>query len=61
MASMPSLKHGNIVRVRLDPVERSEQIGERPALVISPDVINEHSRDPDRCADESKDRACVSV
>jgi len=31
------------VRVRLDPVEGSEQAGERPALVLSPDVINEHS------------------
>ena len=31
------------MRVRLDPVEGSEQGGERPALVLSPDVINEHS------------------
>jgi len=31
------------VRVRLDPTEGSEQVGERPALVISPDIINEHS------------------
>ena len=31
-----------MVRVRLDPVEGSEQAGERPALVISPDVINQH-------------------
>jgi mRNA interferase MazF len=30
------------VRVRLDPVEGSEQGGTRPALVLSPDVINEH-------------------
>lgn len=30
------------MRVRLDPVEGSEQAGTRPALVISPDVINEH-------------------
>jgi mRNA interferase MazF len=29
--------------VRLDPVEGSEQTGERPALVISPDLINQHS------------------
>ena len=43
MPSMPSPKRGDIVRVRLDPVEGSEQAGERPALVISPDVINEHS------------------
>lgn len=38
-----TLKRGDIVRVRLDPAEGSEQAGERPALVISPDVINEHS------------------
>jgi mRNA interferase MazF len=31
-----------VVRVRLDPVVGSEQAGERPALVISPDVINLH-------------------
>jgi mRNA interferase MazF len=30
------------VRVRLDPVEGSEQGGTRPALIISPDIINEH-------------------
>jgi mRNA interferase MazF len=29
--------------VRLAPVEGSEQAGERPALVISPDVINKYS------------------
>lgn len=34
---------GDIVRVRLSPVEGSEQAGERPALVLSPDIINEHS------------------
>jgi mRNA interferase MazF len=38
----PSPKRGEIVRVRLDPVEGSEQAGERPALVISPDEINDH-------------------
>lgn len=43
MRSFPSPKRGDVVRVRLDPVEGSEQAGERPALVISPDVINEHS------------------
>ena len=42
MAWKPSPKRGDIVRVRLDPVEGSEQAGERPALVVSPDVINEH-------------------
>lgn len=37
------IKRGQIVRVRLDPTEGSEQGGERPALVISPDFINIHS------------------
>ena len=37
------LRRGDVVRVRLDPVEGSEQRGLRPALVISPDVVNEHS------------------
>ncbi len=31
------------MRVRLDPIEGSEQRGERPGLVISPNEINEHS------------------
>jgi mRNA interferase MazF len=31
------------VRVRLDPTIGSEQAGERPALVISPELINRHS------------------
>ena len=34
---------GDVVRVRFDPVEGSEQAGERPAIVLSPDLINEHS------------------
>lgn len=38
-----SPRRGEVVRVRLDPVEGSEQGGERPALVISPDLVNEHS------------------
>ena len=38
-----NLSRGDIVRVRLSPVEGSEQAGERPALVLSPDVINEYS------------------
>jgi mRNA interferase MazF len=29
--------------VRLSPVEGSEQSGERPALVLSPDIINQYS------------------
>jgi mRNA interferase MazF len=37
------IRRGDVVRVRFDPVEGSEQGGERPALVISPDLINEHS------------------
>ncbi|MEN6371272.1 MAG: type II toxin-antitoxin system PemK/MazF family toxin [Armatimonadota bacterium] len=37
------LKRGDIVKVRLDPAEGSEQGGERPAVVISPDFINDRS------------------
>ncbi len=36
-----SPRRGDVVRVRLDPVVGSEQAGQRPALVISPDVIND--------------------
>ncbi len=44
MATIPAeLRRGDVVRVRLDPTEGSEQAGERPALVLSPDVINRHS------------------
>ena len=32
-----------MVRVRLDPVEGSEQAGDRPAVVISPDIVNQGS------------------
>lgn len=42
MPSVTSSNRGDVVRVRLDPVEGSEQAGERPALVVSPDVINSH-------------------
>ncbi len=42
MASIRSPRRGDVVRVRLDPVVGSEQAGERPALVLSPDVINQH-------------------
>jgi mRNA interferase MazF len=38
-----SPRRGDVVRVRLDPAVGSEQAGERPALVISPDLINEQS------------------
>ena len=43
MSSMQKVRRGDVVRVRLDPTEGSEQRGERPALVISPAIINEHS------------------
>ena len=43
MSPSSRLHRGEIVRVRLDPVEGSGQGGERPDLVISPNVINEHS------------------
>jgi mRNA interferase MazF len=43
MPSTLDLKRGDVVRVRLDPIVGSEQADERPALVISPDVINDHS------------------
>ena len=43
MPSEPLYCRGDVVRVRLNPVEGSEQGGERPALVLSPDLINEHS------------------
>ena len=42
MASILSPRRGDVVRARLDPVEGSEQAGERPALVLSPDIINQH-------------------
>jgi mRNA interferase MazF len=37
------ISRGDVIRVRLDPAEGSEQAGERPAIVISPNIINEHS------------------
>src|SRR5438067_12854 len=43
MASMQSPSRGDVVRARLDPVEGSEQAGERPALVLSPDFLNSRS------------------
>lgn len=43
MAPSTLFRRGEVVRVRLDPEEGSERAGERPALVISPDLINEHS------------------
>lgn len=41
--SNPSIQRGDIVRARLNPTDGSEQGGERPVLVLSPDLINEHS------------------
>lgn len=41
--SLGELRRGDVIRVRLDPTEGSEQAGERPALVISTDLINRHS------------------
>lgn len=43
MRSPIDLSRGEVVRVALDPVTGSEQGGERPVLVISPDLINQHS------------------
>ena len=43
MRSMPDPARGDVVRVRLDPTEGSGQGGERPALVLSPTLINERS------------------
>ncbi len=44
MATIPAeLRRRDVVRVRLDPTEGSEQAGDRPALVLSPDFINRHS------------------
>lgn len=42
-ASTRSIRRGEIVRARLNPIEGSEQGGERPVLVLSPDLINEHA------------------
>lgn len=36
-------KRGDVVRVDLGPVVGSEQDGTRPVVVISPDLINQHS------------------
>lgn len=41
---LPTFPHrGDVVRAARDPVEGSEQAGDRPVLVISPDFINERS------------------
>ncbi len=43
MAWKDELKRGDVVRARLDPVEGSEQAGERPVLILSPDFLNARS------------------
>ena len=43
LSTSDELRRGDVVRVRLDPTEGSEQAGERPALVLSPEIINRHS------------------
>ena len=43
MAAEKHPRRGDVVYIRLDPVEGSEQGGRRPALVLSPDLINDHS------------------
>lgn len=43
MHSTETIRRGDVIRVRLNPVEGSEQGGERPVLVISPDIINDRS------------------
>jgi mRNA interferase MazF len=42
MKSPISLRRGDIVRVTLDPVRGHEQAGVRPALVLSPEIVNAH-------------------
>jgi mRNA interferase MazF len=37
------LKRGDVFEARLDPVEGSEQAGNRPVVVVSRDAINEAS------------------
>jgi mRNA interferase MazF len=34
---------GSVIRVRLDPAQGSEQAGTRPAVVISPELLNRNS------------------
>ncbi len=36
------LHRGDVVRVRFDPTEGHEQAGVRPAVVLSPELINEN-------------------
>lgn len=41
MTSPKDYRRGDVLTVRLDPVEGSEQGGTRPVLVVSNDVLNE--------------------
>lgn len=34
---------GDVLPIRFNPIEGSGQGGERPVLVLSPDIINQHS------------------
>lgn len=43
MTAEAPFRRGDVVWVRLDPVKGSEQGGRRPALILSPDLINAHS------------------
>ena len=40
---MEAIRRGDIIRVGLDPTAGSEQSGERPVLVVSPDPVNKYS------------------
>ena len=37
------MQRGEVYRVRLDPIEGSEQAGARPAVIVSCDAINRYS------------------
>lgn len=43
MGSEGAVRRGDVVWVRLGPVEGSGQGERRPALVLSPDLVNQHS------------------
>ena len=37
------LRRGSIVRAQLDPTSGSEQAGQRPVIILSPEIINRRS------------------
>jgi mRNA interferase MazF len=37
------MKRGEVYWIRLDPIERSEQAGTRPGVIVSRDAINQYS------------------